>query len=78
MTVIARTTPSPGTEASFMQQLLGNIGRFNPTGIGGAGTGGGSSGGAFGGARARRRDGTCRGTGPRAAFRQSHGCVILV
>ncbi len=40
VTVIARTTPSPGTEASFMQQLLGNIGRFNPTGIGP--TGGGS------------------------------------
>jgi outer membrane protein assembly factor BamE (lipoprotein component of BamABCDE complex) len=34
VTVIARTTPSPGTEASFMQQLLGNIGRFNPTGTG--------------------------------------------
>ena len=33
VTVIARTTPSPGTEASFMQQLLGNIGRFNPTGV---------------------------------------------
>ena len=32
VTVIARTTPSPGTEASFMQQLLGNIGRFNPAG----------------------------------------------
>jgi outer membrane protein assembly factor BamE (lipoprotein component of BamABCDE complex) len=32
--VIARTTPSPGTEASFMQQLLGNIGRFNPAGTG--------------------------------------------
>ena len=32
VTVIARTTPSPGTEASFFQQLLGNIGRFNPTG----------------------------------------------
>lgn len=30
--VVTRTTPSPGTEASFMQQLLGNIGRFNPTG----------------------------------------------
>src|ERR1700710_1378006 len=32
VTVVARTTPSPGTEASFMQQLLGNIGRFNPAG----------------------------------------------
>ena len=28
--VVARTTPSPGTEASFMQQLLGNIGKFVP------------------------------------------------
>ena len=26
--VVSRTTPSPGTEASFMQQLLGNVGRF--------------------------------------------------
>jgi outer membrane protein assembly factor BamE (lipoprotein component of BamABCDE complex) len=25
----SRTTPSPGTEASFLQQLFGNIGRFN-------------------------------------------------
>ena len=30
--VVARTTPSPGSSASFFQQLLGNIGRFNPTG----------------------------------------------
>jgi outer membrane protein assembly factor BamE (lipoprotein component of BamABCDE complex) len=30
--VVSRTTPSPGTEASFLQQLLGNIGRFNPGG----------------------------------------------
>ena len=29
VTVAARTTPSPGTEASFLQQLFGNIGRFN-------------------------------------------------
>jgi outer membrane protein assembly factor BamE (lipoprotein component of BamABCDE complex) len=51
VTMIARTTASPGTEASFMQQLLGNIGRFNPTGAstgGGAGSGG-SAGGAPGG-----------------------------
>jgi outer membrane protein assembly factor BamE (lipoprotein component of BamABCDE complex) len=27
--VVARATPSPGSEASFMQQLLGNVGRFN-------------------------------------------------
>jgi len=30
VTVIARTTPSPGTEAGFFQQLFGNIGRFTP------------------------------------------------
>ena len=43
VSVIGRTTPSPGTEASFMQQLLGNIGRFNPAGaVTGAGAGGGS------------------------------------
>jgi len=47
VSVIARTTASPGTEASFMQQLLGNIGRFNPTGAGGPT--GGSAGGAPGG-----------------------------
>lgn len=46
VTVIARTTASPGTEASFMQQLLGNIGRFNPTGA--APATGGSAGGAPG------------------------------
>jgi outer membrane protein assembly factor BamE (lipoprotein component of BamABCDE complex) len=30
VTVIARTTPAPGTEATVMQQLFGNVGRFNP------------------------------------------------
>jgi outer membrane protein assembly factor BamE (lipoprotein component of BamABCDE complex) len=50
VTVIARTTASPGTEASFMQQLLGNIGRFNPAGIApGGASGGGTAGGAPGG-----------------------------
>ncbi|HVY15626.1 MAG TPA: outer membrane protein assembly factor BamE [Rhodopila sp.] len=46
VSVIARTTPSPGTEASFLQQLLGNIGRFVPAGTGGASTtvGGGAPG----------------------------------
>jgi outer membrane protein assembly factor BamE (lipoprotein component of BamABCDE complex) len=42
VSVVARTTPSPGTEASFMQQLLGNIGRFSPTGGGAPGGGGGA------------------------------------
>ena len=32
VSVVARTTPAPGTEASFLQQLLGNIGRFNAFG----------------------------------------------
>jgi len=32
VSMVARTTPSPGTEASFLQQLFGNIGRFNPVG----------------------------------------------
>ena len=44
--VVARTTPSPGTEASFLQQLLGNIGRFNPTGAGSTPGGGGGAPGA--------------------------------
>lgn len=39
-------TPSPGSEATFMQQLLGNVGRFNPGGLGGPSTGAGT--GAFG------------------------------
>ncbi|MCC6718169.1 MAG: outer membrane protein assembly factor BamE [Acetobacteraceae bacterium] len=33
--IVARTTPTPGSEASFLQQLLGNVGRFNPGGPGG-------------------------------------------
>lgn len=32
VSVVARSTPSPGTEASFLQQLFGNIGRFNAVG----------------------------------------------
>jgi outer membrane protein assembly factor BamE (lipoprotein component of BamABCDE complex) len=48
VTVVNRTTPSPGTEASFMQQLLGNIGRFNPAGVGTSGAAGGLSSGAGG------------------------------
>jgi outer membrane protein assembly factor BamE (lipoprotein component of BamABCDE complex) len=42
---VSRTTPSPGTEANFFQQLFGNIGRFGPAGgTGLAGTSSGSSG----------------------------------
>jgi outer membrane protein assembly factor BamE (lipoprotein component of BamABCDE complex) len=32
--VVTRATPSPGSEASFMQQLLGNVGKFNAGGLG--------------------------------------------
>lgn len=45
VSVVDRTTPSPGSEASFLQQLFGNIGRFNAGGVG-AGSGAGPSGGA--------------------------------
>ena len=40
--VVGRETPSPGSDASFMQQLFGNVGRFS-TGAGGGGPGGGSA-----------------------------------
>jgi len=42
VTVVARTTPSPGTEAGFFSQLFGNIGRFVPTGGATPGIGGGA------------------------------------
>ncbi len=42
--MVSRTTPSPGSEASFMQQLLGNIGKFStgPSSAGSTGSGGSS------------------------------------
>jgi outer membrane protein assembly factor BamE (lipoprotein component of BamABCDE complex) len=40
--VVSRTTPSPGSEASFMQMLLGNVGRYNPV-SGAPKTGGGGN-----------------------------------
>lgn len=43
--VVSRATPSPGSEASFLQQLLGNVGKFNAGGApGGARTTPGGSG----------------------------------
>ena len=48
VSVATRTTPSPGTEASFMQQLLGNIGKFNAAGTSGFGGGGGAPSGGHG------------------------------
>lgn len=41
--VVARTTPSPGSSASFMQQLLGNVGKFSPGGAPGSGEQGGGT-----------------------------------
>jgi outer membrane protein assembly factor BamE (lipoprotein component of BamABCDE complex) len=31
VTVVSRATPAPGNEASILQQLLGNVGKFSPT-----------------------------------------------
>ena len=45
VSVVARTTPSPGSDATFLQQLLGNVGKFNATPSPGGGTGGNSAGG---------------------------------
>jgi outer membrane protein assembly factor BamE (lipoprotein component of BamABCDE complex) len=43
--VVSNTTPSPGSNASFMQELLGNIGRFNAgQSLGGGGGSGGGAG----------------------------------
>ena len=51
VSVVARATPSPGSNASFLQQLLGNVGRFNPGGaLGGLGGGFSSPGVPSGGA----------------------------
>jgi outer membrane protein assembly factor BamE (lipoprotein component of BamABCDE complex) len=43
---VARTTPAPGKELSFLEQLLGNLGKFNGAGpsSGPGGTGGGPTG----------------------------------
>src|SRR5271168_533953 len=41
ITPVARATPAPGRELSFLEQLIGNLGKFN----GSSGGGGGSSGG---------------------------------
>ena len=38
--MVTQTTPSPGSDASFMQQLIGNVGRYNPMGLGGDTLGG--------------------------------------
>jgi len=42
----AGATPSPGSEASFFQQLFGNVGKFTPAGLPGGNGAGGFGGGA--------------------------------
>jgi outer membrane protein assembly factor BamE (lipoprotein component of BamABCDE complex) len=42
ITPVARATPAPGRELSFLEQLIGNLGKFNSSGGGGGGGGGGS------------------------------------
>ena len=37
VSVASGATASPGSEASFLQQLLGNVGRYNVGGIGAGG-----------------------------------------
>src|SRR6516162_10535170 len=40
---VARATPAPGRELSFLEQLIGNLGKFNKSAVaggGGSGTGG--------------------------------------
>lgn len=50
--VVGRATPSPGSEASFLQQLLGNVGKYNVGGLGGSGsTGDNAPGGGVGSSR---------------------------
>jgi outer membrane protein assembly factor BamE (lipoprotein component of BamABCDE complex) len=43
ITPVARATPAPGRELSFLEQLIGNLGRFNSSG-GGSSSGGGTKG----------------------------------
>ena len=38
---VARTTPAPGRELSFLEQLIGNLGKFNGSGGGASSSGGG-------------------------------------
>ena len=46
--VVSRTTPSPGSDASVLQQLLGNVGKFSPVAPTGSGGEVGGSGASFG------------------------------
>ena len=43
ITPVARATPAPGRELSFLEQLIGNLGKFNGSSGGGGGSGGGGT-----------------------------------
>jgi hypothetical protein len=43
ITPVARATPAPGRELSFLEQLIGNLGKFNGGGAGGGSGGGGGT-----------------------------------
>src|SRR5437667_12463558 len=43
ITPVARATPAPGRELSFLEQLIGNLGKFNSSGGSAGGTSGGGS-----------------------------------
>jgi outer membrane protein assembly factor BamE (lipoprotein component of BamABCDE complex) len=43
ITPVARATPAPGRELSFLEQLIGNLGRFNGSSEGSSSGGGGGS-----------------------------------
>lgn len=44
ITPVARATPAPGRELSFLEQLIGNLGKFNSGGGGGGSSSGGGGG----------------------------------
>jgi len=43
ITPVARATPAPGRELSFLEQLIGNLGKFNGAGPSSGGSGGGGA-----------------------------------
>ena len=43
ITPVARATPAPGRELSFLEQLIGNLGKFNGSSGGSGGGGGGGT-----------------------------------
>ena len=83
ITPVARATPAPGRELSFLEQLIGNLGKFNSSG--GAAAAAASGGGRPAARTAQRRAEGPRGTGrPRSArchlarIASSNSATILV